>query len=149
MKDVRIIFRNFEGKEGPYNKKGTRNFGVILPPDVSEAMADDGWNIKLLQPREDDAEEGAVPTPWLPVEAAYDKGRPPTVVLITERGRENLDEEKIKQLDWVDIVKVDMIVNPYTWEVNGKSGVKAYLKSMYVTIEEDELEREYAEVGRE
>lgn len=147
MRDVRIIFRNFEGKEGPYNKKGTRNFGVILPPDKAEMMANDGWNVKLLQPREEEAEEGEQPVAWLPVEAAYDKGRPPSVVLITDRGRTNLDEEKIQQLDWVDIVRVDLIVNPYTWEVNGKSGVKAYLKSIYVTIEEDELEREYAEMN--
>lgn len=145
MRDVRIIFRNFRGEEGKFNQKGTRNFGVILPPDIAEAMASDGWNVKNLQPREEDAEEGELPTPWLPVEAAYDKGRPPTVVLITDHGRTNLSEQTIENLDWVDIIKVDLIVNPYTWDVNGKSGVKAYLKSMYVTIEEDELEREYAE----
>jgi hypothetical protein len=145
MRDVRIIFRNFRGEKGTYNQEGTRNFGVILPPDVAERMAADGWNVKNLQPREEDAEEGELPVPWLPVEAAYDKGRPPTVVLITDDGnkRTNLTAETIANLDWVDIVKVDMIVNPYAWDVNGKSGVKAYLKSIYVTIEEDELEREY------
>ena len=146
MRDVRIIFRNFRGEEGQYNQEGTRNFGVILPPDVAEAMAADGWNVKTLKPREEDAEEGELPTPWLPVEAAYEKGRPPTIVLITDTGRTNLSAETVAQLDWVDIVKVDMIVNPFSWtQPSGKSGVKAYLKSMYITIEQDELEREYAQ----
>lgn len=148
MYDVEIIFRNFEGKEGKYNKKGNRNFGVKLDPETAEKMLADDWNVKYLKPREEDETEDpdAPLQAWLPVEAAYDKGRPPRVVLITERGRTNLDEETIEELDWVTMTNVDLIVNPYTWDVNGKSGVKAYLQSLYVTIEEDELQKKYAEM---
>ncbi len=145
MEGVRIIFRNFEGKEGRYNKAGSRNFGVLVEKDVAEAMLADNWNIKYLQPREDEEEE-TEPQAWLPVEAAYDRGRPPRVVLITSRGRTNLTEDEVEMLDWADIINVDLIVRPYTWDVNGKSGVKAYLQSMYVTIEEDALEQKYAEM---
>jgi len=149
MEGVRIIFRNFEGKEGRYNKKGNRNFGVILPNnEVAEAMAQDDWNVKWLQPREDD-DEGTEETPWLPVEVAYDRGRPPRIVLITSRGRTNLGEHEVEMLDWADIVNVDLIVRPYNWEVNNKGGVKAYLQSMYITIEEDELEKKYAEMDQQ
>lgn len=146
MEGVRIIFRNFEGKEGPYNKKGDKNFGVILPPDIAEQMLADGWNVKYLKPREEDEAEGEEPTPWLPVKVAYDRGRPPRVVLITSRGRTNLDEQTVETLDYADITNVDLIVNPYSWEVQGKSGISAYLQSMYVTIEEDALERKYADL---
>lgn len=147
MKDVRLIFRNFEGRPDKFNKEGKRTFGVILPdPSVAEAMIDDDWNIKWLKPREEDEAEGEEPVPWLPVEAAYDKGRPPRVVMITSRGPTPLNEHTIETLDSVNMLKVDLIVNPYTWEVNGRGGVKGYLQTMYVTIEEDELEREYAEL---
>lgn len=146
MENVQIIFRNFEGKEGQYNKAGTRTFAVLLDDDVAEAMLSDGWNIKRLKLREDEEDPNAVPAAYLSVEAAYDKGKPPRVVMITSRGPTNLNEETIEQLDLVDIQNVDLIVAPYHWNVNGNQGVKAYLRSLYVTIEEDELERKYAEM---
>lgn len=157
MEGVRIIFRNFKGEPGEFNKEGTRTFGVILPDDIAEAMLNDGWNVKRLKPNEEEQEEGIDHGPaWLPVEAAYDKGRPPKIVMITSRGPTLLDEKTVVELDGVDIEmddetdlpKCDMIVRPYFWSnAMGKSGVKAYLKSMFITIEEDELERKYAALG--
>lgn len=141
MEDVRIIFRNFAGKEGQYNREGDRNFAVLLDDDVAEAMARDEWNIKFLKARE----EGDTPQPYLPVAVNF-KGRPPRIVVITSRGRTNLTEDEVEVLDWVDIKSVDLIVNPYHWFVSGKSGVKAYLHAIYVTIQEDYLELKYNDV---
>jgi hypothetical protein len=106
-------------------------------------MTEDGWNIKWLKPRDDEEEQ--TPQAYLPVSVNF-KGRPPRIVLVTSRGRSNLDEDSIEMLDWVDIINVDMIVRPYEWTVNGKSGIKAYLQSIYVTIEEDPLEIKYSEL---
>ena len=145
MEGVRIIFRNFAGKEGQYNRAGDRNFAVLLDGPVAMAMANDGWNVKILQPRPED--EDQVEQAYLPIACNF-KGRPPRVVMITSRGRTNLDEDTVETLDWVDIINVDLIVRPYEWTVNGKTGIKAYLQSIYVTIDEDPLERKYAELDQ-
>lgn len=143
MEDVRIIFRNFAGKEGMYNREGDRNFAVLIDDKTAAAMEADGWNIKFLKPRDD--EEGALPQAYLQVSVNF-KGRPPRVVMITSRGRTTLHEDEVEVLDWADIQTTDLIVRPYEWAVNNKTGVKAYLKSIFVTIREDELELKYAEI---
>lgn len=145
MEGVKIIFRNFSGKEGQYNREGDRNFSVLLDDTIANAMTEDGWNVKWLRPRSEEEEEA--PQAYLPVSVNF-KGRPPRIVLITSRGRSNLDEDSIEMLDWADIINVDLIVRPYEWTVNQKSGIKAYLQSLYVTIEEDALEMKYAELDQ-
>ena len=137
MEGVRIIFRTFAGKEGQYNREGDRNFAVLLDDTIANSMAEDGWNVKWLKPREEDEDESS--QAYLQVSVNF-KGRPPRIVLITSRGRTNLDESQVEMLDWADIKNVDLIVRPYEWVVNQKSGIKAYLQSIYVTIEEDALE---------
>jgi len=141
LEEVKIAFRNFSGKEGRYNREGDRNFCVLLPDDIAKQMEDDGWNVRYLNPREQDDK----PQGYLQVAVNY-KGRPPRVVMITSRGKTSLDETMVDILDWADVVTADVIIRPYEWEVNGKSGVKAYLQSIYVTIEEDDLERKYGDV---
>lgn len=141
IENTRIIFRNFEGAEGMYNRKGDRNFAVCIDDERAKAMEKEGWNVKYLTARDEDEQDQA----YLSVSVNFN-GRPPRVVMITSRGRTDLDEESVDVLDWVDIKSVDMIVRPYEWSVNGKSGVKAYLKSMFVTVDEDELELKYSEV---
>jgi hypothetical protein len=145
MEGVRIIFRNFSGKEGQFNREGDRNFAVLIDDQLALAMAEDDWNVKWLNPREGD-EEDQTPQAYLPVSVNF-KGRPPRIVLITSRGRTNLDEDSVEMLDWADIINVDLIVRPYVWTVREKTGVKAYLQSIYVTIEEDVLEQKYNELN--
>lgn len=144
MEGVTLVFRNFAGKEGQYNRAGDRNFAVLLDPETAEAMLEDGWNVKTLKLRED-ADEGEVPQPYIQVAVSY-KGRPPVIAMMTSRGRTNLDEDQIEMLDWADIVNADLIIRPYEWEVSGKTGIKAYLKSLFVTIEEDALEQKYGQM---
>lgn len=152
IENARIFFRNFEGREGQYNEQGVRSFGVALPDDFAEIMARDGWNVKQLRPRE----EGDAPQSWVPVSVNFGKGRPPRVVLIVDRYnheigdfqqvRTTLGEDEVGVLDFADMANVDLILNPYPYNVNGRAGIKAYLKSIYVTMRLDALEAKYAAV---
>ena len=141
IENARIIFRNFEGREGQYNREGDRNFCVLLDPEVADDMAKDGWNIKSLKPRDEEDVEQA----YVQVSVNF-KGRPPRIVQITSRGRTELGEHEIEILDWVDISNIDLIFRPYEWNVNGKTGIKAYLKSAFITLEEDELDAKYSQI---
>lgn len=143
MENITMIFRNFQGKEDLYNRAGDRNFSISLPPEVADAMSRDGWNVKALRARE----EGDAPGAHLSVAVSY-KVRPPKVWLVTSRGRTLIEEEDLDMLDWVEIKNVDVVLNPHQWGPNpaGKSGIKAYLKTLFVTIDEDPLELKYADI---
>ena len=45
MENVRIGFKNFEGREGPYNRKGERDFVVFLDSEFAKQLESEGWKI--------------------------------------------------------------------------------------------------------
>lgn len=147
MEDAHILFRNFAGVEKMYNREGDRNFCVLLHPEIAEDMIKDGWNVKQLKDRED-----GTPGDWyLQVSIKFEGRdgkpvRPPKLVLISSRGRTEIDQHMCDMLDWVDILKADLIIRPYNYNVNGKTGLKAYCKTLFITIVEDFLELKYSDV---
>lgn len=143
MENVKIVNRNFAGKEGMYNREGDRNFNVLLDDDAAETFTRDGWNVKWFKVRE----EGDTPQAFLGVSVNF-RGRPPRIEMITSRGRTQLSEEEVELLDFADITNVDLIVRPYEWSVRGETGIKAYLQALYVTIQEDALQLKYADVDQ-
>ena len=107
---------------------------------MASALIEEGWNVKTLRPRDEDEE----PKYYLPVTVNFEYN-PPSIYLLCGKKRTVLDESSISTLDHAEFKNVDLIVRPYSWEVNDKSGIKGYLKTMYVTIEEDALAKKYAD----
>lgn len=138
FEDHAITYLNFEGRAGVYNAEGARNFCVILTPEEGAILTNDGWNVKISKPREEEED----PIVYIQVSLSW-KFKPPVVVMLTSKGRTILNENMISILDAVDIAKVDVIMRPYDYSLPTGSGRKAYLKTMFVTIDEDELMMKY------
>ena len=138
IENARLIFKNFSGEESKFNRGGNKNFCVLLDHDMARDLEAEGWNVKYLRPRED----GEEPAPYLQVTVAYGN-IPPKVIMIAGRNKVPLDSVTVGTLDYAEIRNVDLIIRPYNWTVNGKQGIKAYLKTMYVEIEQDAFASKY------
>lgn len=142
IENAELLFRNFSGVEKPpYNKKGMRNFCVIIDdPAQAQALAEDSWNVKILAPRD----EEEVPRHYIQVAVQFEN-YPPNIFMV--RGPNvpplRMDEEMVDSLDFAELRNIDIVLNPYSWEFNGKTGVKAYLKTMYVSVVKDQFAEKY------
>lgn len=145
--DARIIFRNFRGEGGKFNKEGDRNFAVVIPTqEIADALINDtnsygvGWNVKIKAPRE----EGEDPFMYLPVKVKFN-AKGPAVYLRSGGNHVRLTEDTVSMLDEIDILSVDMDIRPYDDEINGKPFRSAYLQAIHVTQDVDRFASRYAE----
>ena len=93
IKNARIIFRNFPGAETKFNRAGDRNFCVIIDdPRKAQELAEDGWNVKILTPRDEDDEARH----YIQVTGRFDN-YPPRVFMITRRAETQLDENEFAE----------------------------------------------------
>lgn len=137
-----IIWKNFSGERNKFNP-GKRGFSVVIDDTVmADELRQEGWNVKdrPLQEGADDSEQE-----WtLPVK--LNMNRYTQVWLIVGNHKTLLDEDTVSQLDVVDIVNCDISIRPYEWEMNGRTGITAYVDSMYVTIRENKFAEKYADL---
>lgn len=139
MENVKIRFRNFAGRPDEYTREGDRSFALVIEDeDLADKLREDGWNVKMRLPKE----EGAEPWYYLKVKVNFD-GIPPKIVEVTSLNRVALNENTVGILDTAELKSVDVEVSPYHWEIGGRSGITAYLKTMYATIEEDPFAAKY------
>ena len=162
IQDAKIIFRNFVGEKRRFNAQGDRNFHVVLEDEaIIDLLLKDGWNLKPFKPRTDDEE--FIPGYHMEVAINFESSQPPKIVMVTETivqdpsspdGNKQirkgliLSEETVGLLDSAEIINCDLEIRPYNWgpDDNGKSGIKAYLKTLYATIKSDPFADKYRDV---
>ena len=138
--NVKFANRNFAGRATKFKPAGQSSVSIVIEDlAFAERLIQDGWNVKIGKPNPD---TGQPDRAYLSVKVSYEN-RPPMIVLVSNRKKTILDAESIEVLDYADIENVDAIVRPYCWENNGKSGVAAYMKTCYVTIQDDPFGDKY------
>lgn len=145
IRNAQILFKNFGGRPDKYHPKGgdNRSFCVLIPdPEMAQDMANDGWNIRMLKPREE--EDG--PVPYIQVKVTYGD-YPPNIYMISGHRKTLLNEETIGELDHCRFVKADVRISPYTYidRESGEEKLSAYCRDLYATVEVDDLAEEYAD----
>lgn len=144
LRDQQIIFPNFGGRASRYNAEGVRTFSVLIEDlELAQSLADDGWNIKPLFDKDEESER---PSAYhLPVRINMDSRRPPRIYKITEEPKSKtlLAPENLFILDSLPIESADMELNPYYWDVQGNTGIKAYCNALYVVIEHSPLDERW------
>lgn len=141
IENAKLIFRNFAGQPSQFNPEGKRNFCVLLDTDTANRLKLEGWNVRWTEGHA----EGDEPQAYMQVAVSFDN-YPPSIMLVTSKNKSLMKQEEVAMLDWAEIETADIIIRPYSWEVNGNKGIKAYLKSMYVKIEEDAFSEKYSEI---
>src|SRR5688572_25437111 len=92
LRDVRLMYKNFSGKPGTYNKEGDKNFSVWLDSEMAAKLRQMGWNPKLIKRTAELPEEDRE---WhLKVNVSY-SNRPPRIFFITKStmSRNAIDED--------------------------------------------------------
>lgn len=144
--NARITFRNFRGEERrPYNEAGDRNFNLVLTKDQADMLLAEGFKVKERPPRDPDGDSQYL----LEVKVNYNNpNRMPRVFKIGKNKKVPLSAATIGELDFVEIKYIDLTIRAYHWSMaGGRSGVKAYLHTMYVTTIEDPYEDKYPDVS--
>ena len=139
--DAHLIWKNFSGEEIQFNRAGNGNFNVIIDDiDFAEELLHKGWNVKEKEARD----EGDDPYFTLACAVSY-KIRPPKIMTYTGHSKAELNEDTAGMLDYADIINVDLELNGSHWEVNGKTGIKAYVNELHVTIDDGVFRDKYCD----
>lgn len=153
IQDCRILWPNFSGAADKYNSEGDRNFNLHLTKAQADELAAAGWNVKCKFPRPEENTEEQEERCVLKITVKFRdrqgelKKNPPQITMIGNRSRNRtmLGEDLVGLLDGSEIVEADISFVPYFWDTATGMGVSAYLRKLYVVIQEDELDQKWAD----
>jgi hypothetical protein len=138
---------NFSGKPTLFKDAGHRSFNVIIDKDSADKLAIDGWPVKCQ------LQDEKHPDPFCFIEIIVKykdrQGKPvvpPRIVLHSSKGETEITEETVDSLDMIRIKQLDFIATSYEYNVNGKTGITAYLQTAHIIVDEDELDLKYAKM---
>lgn len=108
LENVQVIFRKL-GSGVP--ESGNSGFEVLLDKKTADYLLRDGMKVRYLPAKPSD---------------------PPRQAVL---GVSILHLEKLQNLHLLkntDAMRVDLVIDPYSWEVAGRTGIKAYLLEVRV-----------------
>lgn len=129
INNAKILWKNFTGVSGFYDKEGGRNFCLVLPDDASvNFFEQNGYSVAIKSSGVEVREF----IRYLKVKLKFNNGEP-TIILESNNKTIRVDENLVSVLDFIKIKSIDMSIKPYHWELpNGEHGQIAYLNSMTV-----------------
>lgn len=134
IEDAKLLFTNFAGSPTRYNSEGgKREFSVALPLNLVEDLEKDGWNVKY---RKNADGEFDPERPYLGVKVSY-KFRAPAIWLIAGGRKQLMTEDTVGTLDNITIKTADVVIHPSVYEVRGQQGISAYVKELYVVMDDE------------
>lgn len=134
IEDAKLLFTNFAGSPTRYNSEGgKREFSVALPLNLVEDLERDGWNVKY---RKNADGEFDPERPYLGVKVSY-KFRAPAIWLITGGRKQLMTEDTVGTLDNITIKTADVVIHPSVYDVRGQQGISAYVKELYVVMDDE------------
>lgn len=134
IEDANLLFTNFAGSPTRFNQAGgKREFSVAIPLNLVDDLERDGWNVKY---RKNQDGEFDPERPYLGVKVSY-KFRAPAIWLIAGGRKQLLNEETVGTLDNITIKTADVVIHPSVYDVRGQKGISAYVKELYVVMDDE------------
>lgn len=129
---AQIGLRNFEGREGRFNKDGERSFAIFLTEEQAVELINQGLNVK---PPKFDEEGNQLGRSFLKVKVRFDI-MPPEIFFSRGEEDENgkiiiklLPMSELRTLDNADLEYCDLKVNVREWIKGPNKGKSVYLDS--------------------
>ena len=143
-----IAYSNFSGNPTQYNPEGgKRSVTFVIPNEIADDLKAEGWPV-----REQNFDDG---TSRYLLDAAFlfrtrnGQPRDPKIFIVRDKKLIHVTEDTADALDRADIVSVDAVIAASYWEYAGRSGIKAYINSMYLTIKENPIDAKYRKMMEE
>lgn len=158
FENAQILFPNFSGREGRYNREGNRCFSIVVTdkngrPDADLALQlkEDGWNIRERIINGEPTGEFYING----VNINYDYYIKPIISYISNGNEitltpELLDNGIAAQLDGRGAEHYDVSIRPKTWERgDGSVGIKGYVDEMRIVAKKSLFASGYSDDGDE